>query len=157
MTVKLAINGFGRIGRLVLRSIMESGRNDVSVVGINDLATAEANAHLLRFDSVHGRFDGEVKVSGNKLIVNGHEITMTQTKDPTQLPWKDLNVDIAMECTGIFTKKDDAVKHLAAGAKKFVKGLGGLAYFSIDIILLPLYIGSDIYFNRLTNGGASHV
>jgi glyceraldehyde 3-phosphate dehydrogenase len=118
MTTKVAINGFGRIGRLVLRSIMESGRNDVTVVGINDLATAEANAHLLKYDSVHGRFNGDVKVSGNKLIVNGHEITMTQIKDPTQLPWKDLNVDVAMECTGIFTKKDDAMKHVTAGARK---------------------------------------
>ncbi len=118
MSVKVAINGFGRIGRLVLRSIMESGRNDVTVVGINDLATAEANAHLLKYDSVHGRFPGDVKTSGTKLIVNGHEITMTQVKDPTQLPWKDLGVDITMECTGIFTKKDDAMKHIAAGAKK---------------------------------------
>jgi len=118
MTVKIAINGFGRIGRLVLRSIMESGRNDVTVVGINDLATSEANAHLLRFDSVHGRFEGDVKVSGNKLVVNGHEILMTQTKDPTQLPWKDLGVDVAMECTGLFTKKEDAAKHIAAGAKR---------------------------------------
>ena len=118
MTVKLAINGFGRIGRLVLRSIMESGRNDVSVVGINDLATAEANAHLFKYDTVHGRFDGEVKVSGTNLIVNGHEIRMTQIKDPTQLPWKELGIDVAMECTGIFTKKDDALKHVTAGAKK---------------------------------------
>jgi glyceraldehyde 3-phosphate dehydrogenase len=118
MTVKVAINGFGRIGRLVLRSIMESGRNDVTVVGINDLATAEANAHLLKYDSVHGRFKGDVKVNGTKLVVNGHEITMTQVKDPTTLPWKDLGVDITMECTGIFTKKEDAMKHIAAGAKK---------------------------------------
>lgn len=118
MTVKVSINGFGRIGRLVLRSIMESGRNDVSVVGINDLATSEANAHLLKYDSVHGRFDGDIKVSGNKLIVNGHEIVMTQVKDPAQLPWKDLGVDVAMECTGIFTKKDDAMKHVTAGARK---------------------------------------
>lgn len=118
MTVKIAINGFGRIGRLVLRSIMESGRNDVTVVGINDLATSEANAHLLKYDSVHGRFDGEVKASGDKLVVNGHEIRMTAIKDPTQLPWKDLGVDVAMECTGIFTKKDDALKHVQAGARK---------------------------------------
>jgi len=118
MTVKVSINGFGRIGRLVLRSIMESGRNDVTVVGINDLATSEANAHLLKYDSVHGRFDGDVKVSGNKLIVNGHEILMTQIKDPTQLPWKDLGVDVAMECTGIFTSKEGASKHLTAGARK---------------------------------------
>lgn len=118
MTVKIAINGFGRIGRLVLRSIMESGRNDVTVVGINDLATSEANAHLLKYDSVHGRFDGEVKAAGDKLIVNGHEIRMTAVKDPTQLPWKELGVDVTMECTGIFTKKEDALKHITAGAKK---------------------------------------
>ncbi|MDD9900362.1 MAG: type I glyceraldehyde-3-phosphate dehydrogenase [Alphaproteobacteria bacterium] len=118
MTVKLAINGFGRIGRLVLRSIIESGRNDVSVVAINDLATAEANAHLLKYDTVHGRFGGEVKANGDTLIVNGHEIKMVQVRDPAQLPWKDMGVDIAMECTGIFTKKDDAMKHVAAGARK---------------------------------------
>ncbi len=118
MTVKIAINGFGRIGRLVLRSIMESGRNDLTVVGINDLATSEANAHLLKYDSVHGRFPGDVKASGDKLIVNGHEIRMTAVKDPTQLPWKDLGVDVTMECTGIFTKKEDAMKHITAGAKK---------------------------------------
>jgi glyceraldehyde 3-phosphate dehydrogenase len=118
MSVKVAINGFGRIGRLVLRSIMESGRNDITVVGINDLATSEANAHLLKYDSVHGRFGGEIKASGNKLAVNGHEITMTQERDPTKLPWKDLGVDITLECTGIFTKKDDAMKHIAAGARK---------------------------------------
>jgi glyceraldehyde 3-phosphate dehydrogenase len=118
MTVKIAINGFGRIGRLVLRSIMESGRNDVTVVGINDLATSEANAHLLKYDSVHGRFKGDVKAAGDKLVVNGHEIRMTAIKDPTQLPWKDLGVDIAMECTGIFTKKEDALKHITAGARK---------------------------------------
>ena len=110
MTVKIGINGFGRIGRLVLRSIMESGRNDVTVVGINDLATSEANAHLLKYDSVHGRFGGDVKASGDKLVVNGHEIRMTAIKDPTQLPWKDLGVDIAMECTGIFTKKEESFK-----------------------------------------------
>lgn len=118
MTIKVSINGFGRIGRLVLRAIIESGRTDVTVVGINDLATAEANAHLLKYDSVHGRFNADVRVNGNKLIVNGHEIAMSQVKDPAALPWKALGVDVAMECTGIFTKKDDAMKHVAAGAKK---------------------------------------
>lgn len=118
MTVKIAINGFGRIGRLVLRSIMESGRNDVSVVAINDLATSEANAHLLKYDTVHGRFPGDVKASEGKLVVNGHEIAMVQERDPTKLPWGAHGVDIAFECTGIFTKKDDAMKHIAAGAKK---------------------------------------
>jgi glyceraldehyde 3-phosphate dehydrogenase len=118
MTVKVAINGFGRIGRLVLRSIVESGRNDISVVAINDLAPPEANAHLLKYDTVHGRFNGDVRTSGNKLIVNGREIEMTQVRDPAQLPWKTLGVDIAMECTGIFTKKEDAMKHVTAGARK---------------------------------------
>ncbi|MFN7114893.1 MAG: type I glyceraldehyde-3-phosphate dehydrogenase [Alphaproteobacteria bacterium] len=118
MTVKIAINGFGRIGRLVLRSIMESGRNDVSVVAINDLATSEANAHLLKYDTVHGRFPGDVKAAEGKLTVNGHEIAMVQERDPTKLPWGAHGVDIAFECTGIFTKKDDAMKHIAAGAKK---------------------------------------
>ncbi|MBU6474504.1 MAG: type I glyceraldehyde-3-phosphate dehydrogenase [Alphaproteobacteria bacterium] len=118
MTTKISINGFGRIGRLVLRAIMESGRNDVSVVAINDLATAEANAHLLKYDSNHGRFAGDVKVSGDRLIVNGHEILMTQQRDPAALPWKSLGVDVAMECTGLFTKKADAEKHIAAGARK---------------------------------------
>jgi glyceraldehyde 3-phosphate dehydrogenase len=118
MAVKIAINGFGRIGRLVLRSIMESGRNDVSVVAINDLATSEANAHLLKYDTVHGRFPGDVKASEGKLTVNGHEIAMVQERDPAKLPWGAHGVDIAFECTGIFTKKDDAMKHIAAGAKK---------------------------------------
>lgn len=118
MTVKIAINGFGRIGRLVLRAIVESGRTDVTVTGINDLATTEANAHLFKYDSVHGRFKGDVKVDGDKLVINGHPITMTQIKDPTQLPWKAQGVDIAMECTGIFTKKEDAMKHVTAGARK---------------------------------------
>lgn len=118
MTVKLAINGFGRIGRLVLRSIIESGRTDVEVVAINDLATAEANAHLLKYDSVHGRLKADVKVDGTKLVINGKAIEMTQVKDPAQLPWGTFGVDVAMECTGIFTKKEDAMKHIAAGAKK---------------------------------------
>jgi glyceraldehyde 3-phosphate dehydrogenase len=118
MSVKVAINGFGRIGRLVLRSIMESGRNDVSVVAINDLATSEANAHLLKYDTVHGRFPGDVKAAEGKLVVNGHEIAMVQERDPTKLPWGAHGVDIAFECTGIFTKKDDAMKHITAGAKK---------------------------------------
>lgn len=118
MSVKIAINGFGRIGRLVLRSIMESGRTDVTVVAINDLATAEANAHLLKYDTVHGRFPGTVKAEGNKLVVNGHAIDMVQERDPANLPWAAHGVDIAFECTGIFTKKSDAMKHVTAGAKK---------------------------------------
>lgn len=118
MAVKLAINGFGRIGRLVLRSIIESGRSDVAVLAINDLATAEANAHLFKYDSVHGRFKGDVKVDGNALVINGKRIEMVSVKDPATLPWKQHGIDIAMECTGIFTKKDDAAKHITAGARK---------------------------------------
>ncbi len=103
MTVNVAINGFGRIGRLVLRSIIESGRTDVNVVAINDLATAEANAHLFKYDSVHGRFKGDVQVDGNALVINGKKIDMVQVRDPATLPWKDHKVDVAFECTGIFT------------------------------------------------------
>ena len=118
MAVKVAINGFGRIGRNTLRAIIESGRKDVEVVAINDLAPVETNAHLLRFDSVHGRFPGEVKVKGDTIDVGRGAIKVTAIKDPAQLPHKELNVDIAMECTGIFTSKEKASPHLAAGAKR---------------------------------------
>jgi glyceraldehyde 3-phosphate dehydrogenase len=118
MAVRVAINGFGRIGRLVLRAIVESKRNDIVVVGINDLGPVETNAHLLRYDSVHGRFPGEVKVDGDLMIVDGHKIKVTAERDPAKLPHKDLNVDIAFECTGIFTTKEKASAHLAAGAKR---------------------------------------
>ena len=118
MAVKVAINGFGRIGRLVLRAIFEEGRSDIEVVGINDLADLKTNAHLLKYDSVHGRFPGTVEATDSTLIVNGKEIACTQERDPTKLPWGDLGVDIAMECSGIFTKRDAAGKHLEAGAKK---------------------------------------
>jgi glyceraldehyde 3-phosphate dehydrogenase len=118
MTVKVAINGFGRIGRNVLRAIVESGRKDVEVVAINDLGPVETNAHLLRFDSIHGRFPSEVTVDGDQIIVNGKKIKVTAIKNPAELPHKDLGVDIAMECTGIFTAKDKASAHLEAGAKR---------------------------------------
>ena len=120
MAVKVAINGFGRIGRLVLRAIAESGRKDIEVVSINDLGPVETNAHLLRFDSVHGRFPHEVGVDGDSLVVNGQKIKVTAIKDPTQLPHKALGVDIAMECTGIFTARDKAAMHLTAGAKRVI-------------------------------------
>ena len=118
MTLKVAINGFGRIGRLVLRAIVESGRKDIDIVAVNDLGPIETNAHLLRYDSVHGRFPTEVKVDGDHMIVGRHKIKVTAIKDPAQLPHKDLGVDIAMECTGIFTSKDKASAHLTAGAKR---------------------------------------
>ena len=118
MTVKVAINGFGRIGRNVLRAIIESGRKDIEVVAINDLGPVETNAHLLRFDSVHGRFPHEVKVSGDTIDVGFGPIKVTAVRDPSQLPHKDMGVDIALECTGIFTARDKAAAHLAAGAKR---------------------------------------
>jgi glyceraldehyde 3-phosphate dehydrogenase len=120
MSVRVAINGFGRIGRNILRAIVESGRKDIEVVGINDLGPVETNAHLLRFDSVHGRFPGEVKVDGDSIDVGRGKIRVTAIKDPTQLPWKELGVDIALECTGIFTSKDKALAHLIAGAKRVI-------------------------------------
>jgi glyceraldehyde 3-phosphate dehydrogenase len=118
MAVRVAINGFGRIGRLVLRAIYESGRTDVEVVGINDLADLDTNAHLLKYDSVHGRFPGTVEVQGDRMIVNGHAIKVVQERDPAKLPWGDLGAEIALECSGHFTKRDDAAKNITAGAKK---------------------------------------
>jgi len=118
MAIRVAINGFGRIGRLVLRAIVESKRSDIVVVGINDLGPVETNAHLLRYDSVHGRFPGEVKVDGDYMIVDGHKIRVTAIKNPAELPHRELNVDIALECTGIFTSKEKASAHLQAGAKR---------------------------------------
>ena len=118
MTVRVAINGFGRIGRLVLRSIVEHGRKDIVVVAINDLGSVEANAHLLRYDSVHGRFPGVVTVDGDTLDVGFGKIKVTAIRDPGQLPHRELGVDIALECTGLFTTREKAAAHLAAGAKK---------------------------------------
>ncbi len=118
MSVRVAINGFGRIGRNILRAIVESGRDDIIVVGINDLGPVETNAHLLRYDSVHGKFPVEVKVSGNDLYIGQGPIKVTSIRDPKDLPWKELDVDIAMECTGIFTNRVKAAMHLDAGAKR---------------------------------------
>ncbi|MER8760873.1 type I glyceraldehyde-3-phosphate dehydrogenase [Mesorhizobium sp. M0968] len=118
MTVRVAINGFGRIGRNILRAIHESGRKDIDVVAVNDLGPVETNAHLLRFDSVHGRFPHEVTVDRDQIIVGKEKFKVTAIKDPTQLPWKELGIDIALECTGIFTARDKAVAHLTAGAKR---------------------------------------
>lgn len=118
MAVRVAINGFGRIGRNVLRAISEAGRKDIQVVAINDLGPVETNAHLFRFDSVHGRFNGEVKVNGDTIDVGSGPIKVTAERDPSKLPHKDLGVDIALECTGIFTSKDKASAHLTAGAKR---------------------------------------
>ena len=118
MSVRVAINGFGRIGRNILRAIVESARDDIIVVGINDLGPVETNAHLLKYDSVHGKFPADVKVSGNDLDVGKGPIKVTSIRDPKDLPWKELDVDIAMECTGIFASREKASMHLDAGAKR---------------------------------------
>jgi glyceraldehyde 3-phosphate dehydrogenase len=126
MTVRVAINGFGRIGRLVLRALAESGRSDIEVVGINDLGSASANAHLLKYDSVHGVFPGAVRVDGDMIIIGGRSpIKVTAERDPTMLPWKQLGVDVAMECTGIFTARDKAALHLQAGAGRVLVSAPG--------------------------------
>ena len=118
MSVRVAINGFGRIGRNILRAIVESARDDIIVVGINDLGPVETNAHLLKYDSVHGKFPADVKVSGSDLDVGQGSIKVTSIQDPKDLPWKELDVDIAMECTGIFASREKASMHLDAGAKR---------------------------------------
>jgi glyceraldehyde 3-phosphate dehydrogenase len=120
MTVKVAINGFGRIGRNILRAIVESGRDDIEVVAVNDLAPVETNAHLLRFDSVHGRFPSTVEVEGDAIVVDSKRIRVTAIKNPAELPHRELGVDIALECTGIFTSKEKAKAHLEAGAKRVI-------------------------------------
>ncbi|MCR9212151.1 MAG: type I glyceraldehyde-3-phosphate dehydrogenase [Proteobacteria bacterium] len=118
MTVRVSINGFGRIGRNILRAIYESGRTDVEVVGINDLGSVEANAHLLKYDSVHGRYPGTVTVTGDTIDLGRGPIKVTAERNPADLPWGELGVDIAFECTGLFTHRDKASAHLEAGAKK---------------------------------------
>jgi len=118
MAIKVAINGFGRIGRNVLRALYESGRTDLQVVAINDLGDADMNAYLFKRDSVHGPFSGDVAVDGDHMVVNGDRIHVVAERDPAKLPWGDLGVDLVMECTGFFTKREGAAKHIEAGAKK---------------------------------------
>jgi glyceraldehyde 3-phosphate dehydrogenase (phosphorylating) len=121
MAVKVAINGYGRIGRNILRALYESKRtNDIQIVAVNDLGDAETNAHLTQYDTAHGRFPGEVGVDGGDLVVNGDKIKVCAERDPSKLPWKDLGVDIVLECTGLFTSKAKASAHIAAGAKKVI-------------------------------------
>lgn len=118
MAVKVAINGFGRIGRLVLRAIYETGRDDIEVVAINDLADVKTNAMLLKYDSVHGRFPGTIEARDDAIVINGHAVKAFANPDPAGLPWGDLGIDIAMECSGRFTERDKAARHLDAGAGK---------------------------------------
>ncbi len=117
-TPRVAINGFGRIGRLTFRAFMEAGRDDLEFVAINDLGSADMNALLLEFDSVHGKFPGEISVDGNSLSVNGKDVAVLAEPNPEQLPWSELGVDIVMECTGRFAKREAAAQHLEAGAKR---------------------------------------
>ncbi len=119
MAIRIAINGFGRIGRNILRAIYENKQNkDVQIVAINDLSSLETNAHLLKYDSVHGRFPDEVTFSGADLLINQDRIRVCAERDPARLPWRELKVDVVMECTGLFTERDKASLHLQAGAKK---------------------------------------
>ena len=121
MTIRVAINGYGRIGRNVLRAHYEGGKkHDIEIVAINDLGKPETNAHLTQYDTAHGKFNGDVKVEGDYLVVNGDKIKGLAERDPSKLPWKDLNVDVVLECTGLFTSKEKASAHLAGGAKKVI-------------------------------------
>ena len=121
MTVKVAINGYGRIGRNILRSLYESNRNEeISIVAVNDLGDANTNAHLTRYDTTHGKFPGEIIVEGDAMVVNGDRIRVCAERDPGKLPWAELGVDVVLECTGFFATKEKAAPHLAAGAKKVI-------------------------------------
>lgn len=118
MTLKIAINGFGRIGRNIVRAVLESNRTDLEIVAVNDLTSAETLAHLFQYDSVHGPFRGEVSVQGDIININGGDIRVFSERDPAQLPWSDHNIDVVFECTGLFTERSKAAAHLDAGAKR---------------------------------------
>ena len=119
MTIRVAINGYGRIGRCILRSIFENNRQgEFNVVAINDLSGIDTTVHLTRYDSTHGRFPSKVEASGNIMVVDGHPITITAERSPAQLPWKAMDIDLVFECTGFFTDRDKAMQHITAGAKK---------------------------------------
>jgi glyceraldehyde 3-phosphate dehydrogenase len=138
MAIKVAINGYGRIGRNILRALYESNRTDaMHIVAVNDLGDAETNAHLTRHDTAHGKFPGTVNVEGGDLVVNGDRIKVCAERDPSKLPWKDLGVDIVIESTGLFTQRDKAAAHIAAGAKKVVisapgKGVDGTFVYGVN-------------------------
>lgn len=138
MTIRVAINGYGRIGRCVLRSIFESNRqNEFEVVAINDLSGIEVTSHLTRFDSTHGHFNADVSVEGNNLIIDGHTIKVTAERNPSHLPWKELNVDLVFECTGFFTSREGAMQHITAGAKKVLisapgKGVDATVVYGVN-------------------------
>jgi glyceraldehyde 3-phosphate dehydrogenase len=121
MTIRVAINGYGRIGRNTLRAFYENGKkHDIQIVAINDLGDANTNAHLTQYDTAHGKFPGEVSVDGDYLVVNGDRIRVLAIRNPAELPWGELNVDVVMECTGFFTTKEKASAHIKGGAKKVI-------------------------------------
>ncbi len=121
MTIRVAINGYGRIGRNILRALYEAGRNkEIRIVAINDLGNAETNAHLTRYDTVHGRFHGSVEVEGDTMLINGDRIKVLAVRNPAELPWKELAIDVVHECTGLFTSKEKSSNHIKAGAKKVI-------------------------------------
>ena len=121
MTIRVAINGYGRIGRNTLRAFYENGKkHDIEIVAINDLGDANTNAHLTQYDTAHGKFPGEVSVDGDYLVVNGDRIRVLANRNPAELPWGELNVDVVMECTGFFTTKEKASAHIKGGAKKVI-------------------------------------
>lgn len=121
MAVKVGINGYGRIGRNILRALYESNRTqEIQIVAINDLGDADTNAHLTQYDTAHGKFHGQVSVDGNNMVVNGDKIRVVAERDPAKLPWGELGVEVVLECTGLFANKEKAEKHLAAGAKKVI-------------------------------------
>ncbi len=120
IATRVAINGYGRIGRNILRALYESGRKDIQIVAVNDLGSAETNAHLTRFDTVHGKFNCAVAVEGDNMVVNGDKIRVCAVKNPAELPWKELGVDVVLECTGVFRTKTKCGPHLAAGARKVI-------------------------------------
>jgi len=134
MTIKVAINGYGRIGRNILRAVYEGGRDDVQIVAINDLGDANTNAHLTQYDTAHGKFPGTVEVDGDDMIVNGDRIKVLAERDPAKLPWGELGVDVVHECTGFFASKEKASAHLKGGAKKVVISAPGGADVDATIV-----------------------
>jgi glyceraldehyde 3-phosphate dehydrogenase len=135
MTIKVAINGYGRIGRNIMRAHYESGKkHDIQIVAVNDLGNAETNAHLTRYDTAHGRFNGNVTVEGDSMVVNGDKIKVLAKRNPAELPWGDLGVDVVLECTGLFTSKEKAGAHLKGGAKKVIISAPGGADVDATVV-----------------------
>ena len=137
MAIKVAINGYGRIGRNVLRALYESGRDDIQIVAVNDLGDAATNAHLTQYDTAHGKFPGQVSVEGDYMVVNGDHIRVVAERDPNNLPWGELGVDVVHECTGLFTTKEKCQPHLNAGAKKVIisapgKGVDATVVYGVN-------------------------